>query len=232
MFLFKRIFLILLVVAGFAMLASPPPASAQSTELLLEDPVCRENPHSEDCICAKVRKFGFFPKEFDPNPADPGPDADKRGTAADVDQDGFAPQPLDGGLWKDHDSEAANYDVISSPTTADLVKKSDLQFMVDDRYNQRCAMSYFRENQRRLWVFAVWLGAGFTVISLIWGGVAYMQNAASGVELSRIRGMLTRVLVGFVILACALLIWDGVSGALFYGMDSWTQDRGVYYDLR
>ena len=62
------------------------------------------------------------------------------------------------------------------------------QFMVDDRYNQRCAMSYFRENQRRLWVFAVWLGAGFTVISLIWGGVAYMQNAASGVELSRIRG--------------------------------------------
>ena len=120
---------------------------------------------------------------------------------------------------------------------ADLVGEladgvSDLQFMVDDRYNQRCAMSYFRENQRRLWVFAVWLGAGFTVISLIWGGVAYMQNAASGVELSRIRGMLTRVLVGFVILACALLIWDGVSGALFYGVDSWTQDREVYYDLR
>ena len=39
-------------------------------------------------------------------------------------------------------------------------RKSDLQFAVDDAYNQRCAMSYFRENQRRLWVFAVWLGAG------------------------------------------------------------------------
>ena len=110
-------------------------------------------------------------------------------------------------------------------------EKSDLQFAVDDRYNQRCAMSYFRENQRRLWVFAVWLGAGFTVISLIWGGVAYMQNAASGVELSRIRGMLTRVFVGFVILACALLIWDGISGTLFFGADFWTQDRGVYYEL-
>ena len=218
MFLFKRIFLILLVVAGFAMLASPPPASAQSTELLLEDPVCRENPHSEDCICAQVRKFGFFPKEFNTD-----------GTPKDVDDDTFAPQPVEGGLWEDHDNEADDYNATPRLPTAE---ESDLQFMVDDRYNQRCAMSYFRENQRRLWVFAVWLGAGFTVISLIWGGVAYMQNAASGVELSRIRGMLTRVLVGFVILACALLIWDGVSGALFYGVDSWTQDRGVYYDLK
>ena len=229
MFLFKRIFLILLVVAGFAMLASPPPASAQSTELLLEDPVCRENPHSEDCICAQVRKFGFFPKSFDLEIVGP----DGKPTAKDVDEDGFAPVPVEGGLWEDKDGEALNYDATLSPDTkANLAKKSDLLFMVDDRYNQRCAMSYFRENQRRLWVFAVWLGAGFTVISLIWGGVAYMQNAASGVELSRIRGMLTRVLVGFVILACALLIWDGVSGALFYGVDSWTQDRGVYYDLR
>ena len=218
MFLFRRIFLILLVVAGFAMLASPPPASAQSTELLLEDPVCRENPHSEDCICAKVRKFGFFPKSFNTD-----------GTPKDVDGDTFAPQPVEGGLWGD---EVVGVDSDGNVVGEMADGKSDLQFATDDRYNQRCAMSYFRENQRRLWVFAVWLGAGFTVISLIWGGVAYMQNAASGVELSRIRGMLTRVLVGFVILACALLIWDGVSGALFYGVDSWTQDRGVYYDLR
>ena len=93
-------------------------------------------------------------------------------------------------------------------------------------------MSYFRGRTSAVCgSFAVWLGAGFTVISLIWGGVAYMQNAASGVELSRIRGMLTRVFVGFVILACALLIWDGISGTLFFGADFWTQDRGVYYEL-
>ena len=223
MFLFKRVFLILLVVAGFIMLASPLPASAQSTELLLENAVCRDNPHSEDCICAEVRRFAFFPKGFKP---------DSSGLAADADEDGVSPRQLEDGLWVDGDGESANYDAIASPTEDDLPKKSDLQFAVDDRYNQRCAMSYFRENQRRLWVFAVWLGAGFTVISLIWGGVAYMQNAASGVELSKIRGMLTRVFVGFVILACALLIWDGISGTLFFGADFWTQDRGVYYELR
>jgi hypothetical protein len=51
-------------------------------------------------------------------------------------------------------------------------------------------------------------------------------------ELSRIRGMLARVLIGMVILACALLIWDGISGTLFSGVDSWTHDRGVFYDLK
>ena len=223
MFLFKRVFLILLVVAGFTMLAPSPPASAQSTELLLENAVCRDNPHSEDCICAEVRRFAFFPKGFKP---------DSSGLAADADEDGVSPRQLEDGLWVDGDGESANYNTTLSPDTEEnLEKKSDLQFAVDDRYNQRCAMSYFRENQRRLWVFAVWLGAGFTVISLIWGGVAYMQNAASGVELSKIRGMLTRVFVGFVILACALLIWDGISGTLFFGADFWTQDRGVYYEL-
>ena len=216
MFLFKRVFLILLVVAGFIMLAPPPPASAQSTELLLENAVCRDNPHNEDCICAEVRKFGYFPKEFD-----------IEGEPVDYNNDLAFPEKTEDGVWVDGEGELW----LEGGDPANPVI-SDLQFAVDDRYNQRCAMSYFRENQRRLWVFAVWLGAGFTVISLIWGGVAYMHNAASGVELSRIRGMLTRVFVGFVILACALLIWDGISGTLFFGADFWTQDRGVYYELR
>ena len=223
MFFFKRVFLILLVVAGFIMLAPPPPASAQSTELLLENTVCRDNPHSEDCICAEVRKFGYFPDEFD-----------IEGEPVDSNEDGAFPTKTPDGVWVDGaggvwaDGKGELWLEGGDPLNP---VESDLQFAVDDRYNQRCAMSYFRENQRRLWVFAVWLGAGFTVISLIWGGVAYMQNAASGVELSRIRGMLTRVFVGFVILACALLIWDGISGTLFFGADFWTQDRGVYYEL-
>ena len=223
MFLFKRVFLILLVVAGFIMLAPLPPASAQSTELLLENSVCRDNPHSQDCICAEVRQFGYFPKQFD-----------AEGEPVDSNRDDALPTKTPDGVWVDGagevrvDGEGKLWLEGGDPNNP---VESDLQFAVDDRYNQRCAMSYFRENQRRLWVFAVWLGAGFTVISLIWGGVAYMQNAASGVELSRIRGMLTRVFVGFVILACALLIWDGISGTLFFGADFWTQDRGVYYEL-
>ena len=229
MFLFKRVFLILLVVAGFIMLAPPPPASAQSTELLLENAVCRDNPHSEDCICAEVRRFGYFPKGFKVD-----------GTPADSNEDDVFPRLTKEGVWVERVPLLENGVKVmgtdGKPVGVEVrplepEEESDLQFAVDDRYNQRCAMSYFRENQRRLWVFAVWLGAGFTVISLIWGGVAYMQNAASGVELSKIRGMLTRVFVGFVILACALLIWDGISGTLFFGADFWTQDRGVYYEL-
>ena len=105
-------------------------------------------------------------------------------------------------------------------------------FAVDDRYAQHCAMSYFRENQRRLWVFAVALGAAFSVLSLIWIGVTYMQYSASGVELSRARALLTRVIIGLVILACALLIWEGLNEYLFSGVESWTQNRGVFYDLK
>ena len=218
------------------MLAPPPPASAQSTELLLEDSVCRDNPHSQDCICAEVRRFGYFPKSFLPIFDPEFPD----GSPADSNLDEVFPRLTKEGVWVEmvplEENGVKVMGTDGKPVGVEVrplepEEESDLQFAVDDRYNQRCAMSYFRENQRRLWVFAVWLGAGFTVISLIWGGVAYMQNAASGVELSRIRGMLTRVFVGFVILACALLIWDGISGTLFFGADFWTQDRGVYYEL-
>ena len=217
------------------MLAPPPPASAQSTELLLENAVCRDNPHSQDCICAEVRRFGYFPKSFLPIFDPELPD----GSPVDSNLDDVFPRLTKEGVWVEmvplEENGVKVMGTDGKPVGVEVMpleeEESDLQFAVDDRYNQRCAMSYFRENQRRLWVFAVWLGAGFTVISLIWGGVAYMQNAASGVELSRIRGMLTRVFVGFVILACALLIWDGISGTLFFGADFWTQDRGVYYEL-
>ena len=99
MFLFKRVFLILFVVAGFTMLAPPPPASAQSTELLLENSVCRDNPHSQDCICFEVRRFGYFPKAFDPTRLDPD---SGEPMAKDADGDDISPQPVEGGLWEDH----------------------------------------------------------------------------------------------------------------------------------
>ena len=222
MFLFIRVFLVLSAAAGFALLTPPPPALAQSTEVLLDNPACRENPHSQDCICAEVMKFGFFPKDFNPD-----------GTPVDSNGDNVLPVEKEDGVWVERVQIIdGGLPVVVEVKVLDE-NLSDLQFMTDDRYSQRCAMAYFRENHRRLWYFAVALGGSFTVLSLIWGGVVYMQNAASGVmELSRIRGMLARVLIGMVILACALLIWDGISGALFSGVDSWTHDRGVFYDLK
>ena len=69
-----------------------------------------------------------------------------------------------------------------------------------------------------------------TVISLIWVGVVHMQNTASGVDISRTRAMLVRVLIGLIILACAFLIWDGLNELLFKGLRSWTLEQGVFHD--
>ena len=160
---------------------------AQGSDFLLETEACREDPHSKDCICATVRKFGLFPKEFDSD-----------GNAKDVSGDNLPPTLGSDGIWVDNKDAAAGED-------------SDLQFMADDRYNQRCALSYFREDQRRLWYFAVALGASFTVISLIWVGVVHMQNTASGVDISKTRAMLVRVIIGLIILASAFLIWEGLN---------------------
>ena len=137
--------------------------------------------------------------------------------AVDVDRDGKRPQLVDG-LW------------VDGELCGGWNEDSDLEFMRDDRYKQRCALSYFREDQRRLWYFAVALGASFTVISLIWVGVVHMQNTASGVDISKTRAMLVRVMIGLIILACAFLIWDGLNELLFKGLDSWTLEQGVFHD--
>ena len=75
------------------------------------------------------------------------------------------------------------------------------------------------------------LGGAFTLVSLIWAGMAHMQSAASGMDIARTRGMLVHVLVGIVILASALLLWEGLNEFLFSGVDFWTLERGAFYDL-
>ena len=205
-----RVFLLFLLALGLILLQFPRPASAQSTDLLLESEACRADPHSAECICADVQMYGVFPKEFKSDGT--GPD--------DADGDGKFPSKTIDGLWEDHADEA------------DSGEKSDLEFTSSDRYGQHCALSYVRENQRRLWYFAVALGAMFTVISMIWVGVTYMQNSASGVDLSKSRAMLMRVIIGIVILASAFLIWEGLNEVLFNRLDSWTLERGVFYEFR
>ena len=205
-----RVFFFLLAL-GLVLLQFPRPASAQSTDLLLESEACRADPHSEECICADVKLYGLFPKKFK---------SDGTGEAEDADGDGKFPSKTIDGLWEDHPDEELSGE------------KSDLEFTSSNRYGQHCALSYVRENQRRLWYFAVALGAMFTVISMIWVGVTYMQNSASGVDLSKSRAMLMRVIIGIVILASAYLIWEGVNEVLFNRLDSWTLDRGDFYEFR
>ena len=57
-----RFFLLAVLLAVLLpIVLTPSGASAQSVDVLLESEACRRNPHSEDCICAGVRRFAFFP---------------------------------------------------------------------------------------------------------------------------------------------------------------------------
>ena len=193
----------------------PSGASAQSVDVLLESEACRRNPHSEDCICAEVQRFAFFPVAMDESaPAEDNVSADKDG-------DGFRPGLVDG-AWIDHADEEVNTSPNNSLTT-------ELQFVLTDDYGQDCSLSYFRENLRRLWVFGVALGAVFASISFIWIGVTHMQHTASGMDISKSRMMFVRVALGIIILACALIVWEGLNDYLLEGLNGWTNERAFFY---
>ena len=194
---------LLLASAFLGQLALPGGLSAQEAKLF-EDEACRQNPHTEQCVCARVRAFSMYPLEYD------------GGAAADVDKDGHSPvYNQDGGYWESGDPDDP---------------QDDLGLFVDERYGQHCSLSYFRENLRRTWYFLAALGASFAAISMTWAGVAYMQESSSGTDLSRVRGMIVRVLLGMIILSCAFLVWEGLSGFMLGHFESWTLERGVFYD--
>lgn len=208
--------------AGFAVLLAfflwiviqPPAASAQGggTDTLLDNPVCRDDPYSEDCICAEVKQLALFPREMNPV-------GDGTAVSSDSSDDSFAPILTDG-VWGDHPDEA------NAGITTELV------YIQTDDYGQQCALSYWREDTRRLWVFAVSVGALFTVIGMVMVGITYMQHSASGMDLSRARLQLIRIFIGIIILACSMLVWEGINSFLFSNMESWTFERDVFYDFR
>ena len=201
----------LVAAALVAVLAGAPAVShGQSHDELLGDPACLDDPDSEACICARVQAFARYPSM--------GINSAGKLIILDVDGDGEVPSlNLDTGLWEDHvNTVSGSTDLHTLPTTS---------------YGQNCALSYLREDLRRLWRFAVALGGGLAALSLIWAGFAYMQASASGTDLSRNRAMIIRVLVGVIILACAALIWEMVSGTLLGHLDTWSFRRDVFYDF-
>ena len=232
MLLVLRGVLLMFVLGAAFMAAQPSLAEAQGrTDDFLDNLVCRDDPYSRDCICAGVRQFGFFPKAFDQANLFTQMGVER---GKDVDGDNYFPILNNSGVWVDDADEDENYSPAdpANPTSAELALRTDLQFAADDRYNRRCALSYYRENVRRLWVFLVASGSLIAVFSLIWVGVTYMQYSASGVSLYRAQMILARVLIGLVILACSAIIWEGISAFLFSGFDFWTLDRDVFYEFR
>ena len=203
----------------------PSLASAQGTDTLLDNEVCRTDPYSEDCICAAVKQVALFPREINPV---------GDGTALSSDPDGIVPFLNSDGIWKDGVGEDVDYWALATDAAraANPNLRSELVYVQTNEYGQQCALSYFRENQRRLWVFTVSVGGLFSVISMIIIAITYMQHSASGVDLSKARLMLIRVCIGVIILACSMLAWESVNAFLFSNLQSWTFDRGTFYDFR
>ena len=208
----KFLAVVVFLLVGF--LAAPEGVLAHGHEELFGEESCRDpdiGPYHEYCICAQVRKFGEFPKgggvEEIEDPLNPG---EYITVGDDYDGDGELPQ----------------FDEVEEIWVGDA---DDLGLFVSDKYGQECALSYVRENMRRGWYFLAVLGAGFAAISMTWVGVVYMQESSSGSDLTKARGMLIRVLIGLVIVTCALLAWEAISGFLLDYRETWTLDRDTFY---
>ena len=188
-------------------------ASAQDSALL-DEAACRVNPHSEECICRNIHAFAVVPRFVDYTVYPPV------ATALDCSiEDGRRvcdlPSPE---RYLEFDQETLTWSGGDS--------QEDYFFVENEKYKAYCSLAYFRENLRRLWVFALALAGGLVAISIAWGGVVYMQEAVSGETRSTGRTIMIRAVLGLVVLAGVFLIWEGVSALFLQGYDIWRTEPG------
>lgn len=214
MWLLRAFVLAAPLVGFFAVLAAP--LSAQGGEPLLETPACRENPHSEECICANVHVYSLRPRFVDNTVYPPV------ATAADcVVTNGERVCTVASGRSITFNEDTLTWD----PPNEESLQK-DFVLVHNEKYKAYCSISYFRENLRRLWTFSLAFAGGLVAITVAWGGAVYMQEAVSGETRSTARAVITRSLLGLIILAAVFLIWEGVSGLFLSGYDIWRSEPG------
>ena len=212
-----KVLLGVLAVCVAGALAAPSGVEAQAGIDLFAEEICRENPHSEDCICVHVRRFGLVPIYEDGNDT-PEPDPDP-----------LVPEPdrlpvfdSTGGIW------------LGVPQQFDEDGKwiaGNLQFIQSDSYGEHCSLAYVREDMRRLWRFVASVSALMAAMSFAWAGVMYMQDSASGGDVSKSRGVVIRVVVGLILVGSAYIVWEGASGFTVQHLDNWTLDFGKLHDF-
>ena len=193
------------------------PVYAQSLGIENEalcDPRVGGDPNSEECVCSEVRSFLLEPAKIDK----------ATGEALDGDGDGKPPVYEDG-YWVDSEEGLITFDADGNPVSP----SADLVIVLNPYYDFDCTVSYLREDMRRAWQYAAVLAGTFLFVSLAWAGVMYMQDSASGADLSRSRTMMFRVVIGFIIVACAWILWEIAGDILLSHLQSWTGDRDVFY---
>lgn len=81
-------------------------------------------------------------------------------------------------------------------------------FVRDKEFKSQCAMTYFREDLRRGWKFAVFVAFGLFTMSFVWGGYVYMQEAAAAEQRATSRGIIFRVMTGLAVVVMAFFMWS------------------------
>ena len=189
-------------------------ASAQDSNFL-DEAACRVNPHSEECICREIHGFAVVPRFVDYTRYPPVATSldcsvvDGRRVCQLPDPPRAHPQ--------------FNPDTL---TWSGGNPALDYFFVENTKYKAYCSLAYFRENLRRLWVFALAFAGGLMAVTVAWAGVIYMQEAVSGETRSTARLILIRSVLGLVILAGVFLIWEGVSALFLQGYDIWRTEPG------
>ena len=139
----------------------------------------------------------------------------------DVDGDGVVPV-LREGKW---------YGTLASvDRLGNYRDDGDLRLVSNQAYDFDCSVSYFREDLRRAWQFAAILAGTFLFAGMAWAGVAYMQDSASGADLSRSRAMMFRMILGLIMVASAYVVWEAVGENLLGHLQTWSGERDVFYN--
>lgn len=84
-----------------------------------------------------------------------------------------------------------------------------------EKWKEACARRYVKHNFRVFWMVGTGIAGALTAISLAWAGFVYMQESASGGDVSQVRNLIVRSLAGFVFAGMAWVVWQGILVTLF-----------------
>lgn len=97
-------------------------------------------------------------------------------------------------------------------------------------YKRDCAFTFLEEDLRRIWQIAGMVVGALLTITVSWAGVVHMQETASGNSLARTRMIITRAIVGAIIVGGCYIIIDAINVELFGMADFWWTQEGQLFE--
>ena len=207
----RRVLVLAVIAVLCSVVMSSGTAHAQREDILSGDAgvACRQNPHSEECICFDVSRYAMVPVAWQEVSA---------GVPA------YPPLAI-GAHWDDELKSWVRNNPV--PAVYEPLYTDPLRTEVNSKYKAHCSLSYFRENLRRLWYFMLALGASLTAVTLGWAGFVHMQDSVTGETRSMSRTIIIRAVLGMVLLACVFFAWEGVSGLFVGEFEVWSDRPGL-----